>query len=120
MHFQFPFQFDAHGSTAVAGRHDHVRQMIEQVLFTNPGERLNRPDFGSGLLQLVFAPNSDQLAATIRATVHGSLQQWLGDVIEVQELDVESLDSRLVVSLAYLVLKTGEQRIDSFERSVAL
>lgn len=120
MHFRFPFQFDGQGTTATAGRDDHVREMIEQVLFTNPGERLNRPDFGSGLLQLVFTPNSDQLAATVRASVHGAMQQWLGDVIEVHELDVENRDNKLVVSLAYLVLKTGEERIETFERSVAL
>ena len=120
MDIRFPFQFDSQGQSAVAGRDDHVRQMIEQVLFTNPGERLNRPDFGSGLLQLVFSPNSDHLAATLQATVHGSLQQWLGDVIEVRELNVQNVDNKLEVALAYIVLKTGEERIDSFERSVSL
>ena len=120
MDIRFPFQFDSQGNSAVAARDDHVRQMIEQVLFTNPGERLNRPDFGSGLLQLVFAPNSDQLAATLQATVHGALQHWLGDVIEVRELEITNRDNALIVDLAYLVLKTGEERIDSFERSVTL
>ena len=61
-------------STAAAARRrrsdeDHVRDLIEQVLFTTPGERVNRPTFGSGLLQLVFAPNSDALAAATEMTV---------------------------------------------------
>ena len=120
MDIRFPYQFDAQGSTAVAVRDDHIRQMIEQVLFTSPGERVNRPDFGSGLLQLVFAPNSDQLAITVQASVHGSLQHWLGDVIEVHELNVENVDNKLIVSLAYLVLRTGEERVETFERSIAL
>ncbi len=120
MNLTFPFQFDGEGKTATTAVHDdHIRQMIEQVLFTNPGERVNRPDFGSGLLQLVFAPNSDNLAATVQASVHGSLQQWLGDLIEVRELNVENIDSRLIVTVAYVVLATGEERLDNFERKVA-
>ncbi len=119
MDIRFPFQFDREGGTATSVRDDHIRQMIEQVLFTNPGERVNRPDFGSGLLQLVFTPNSDQLAATVQASVHGSLQHWLGDVIEVRELDVNNIDSRLTVSVSYVVNRTGEERVDSFERSVS-
>jgi phage baseplate assembly protein W len=120
MDIRFPFQFDSQGNSAVAVRDDHIRQMIEQILFTSPGERVNRPDFGSGLLQLVFAPNSDQMAIAVQASVHGSLQQWLGDVIEVHELTVENIDNKLIVSLAYLVLRTGEERIETFERSVSL
>ena len=57
--------------------------MIEQMLFTNPGERVNRPDFGSGLMQLVFAPNSPELAAALEFTLQAALDRWLGDVIEV-------------------------------------
>lgn len=119
MDFRFPFQFDGEGHTATAERDDHIRQMIEQVLFTNPGERVNRPDFGSGILQIVFTPNSEQLAATVEASIHGSLQRWLGDMIEVHELDVNSQDSRLSVAVSYVVLSTGEERVDTFERSVA-
>lgn len=119
MDFQFPFQFDGDGQTATANREDHVYQMIEQVLFTNPGERLNRPDFGSGILQLIFTPNSDQLAATVEASILGALQRWLGDVISIQDLSVRSQDSNLSIAVAYQVLETGEERLDNFERSVA-
>lgn len=114
MNIDFPFHFDSRGRTAVTGRDDHIRDMIEQLLFTNPGERVNRPDFGSGLLQMVFAPNSPELAAAVQFTVQASLQQWLGDVIEVQSLEVISEDSMLRVELSYAVLKTGEQRSEVF------
>ena len=77
-HLDHPFHFDGRGRTAVTGNDDHVRDLIYQVLFTRPGERVNRPDFGSGLLEQVFEPNSDALAAAVQATVQGALQQWLG------------------------------------------
>jgi phage baseplate assembly protein W len=117
MNVDFPFHFDRLGRTATTGTDDHVRDMIEQLLFTNPGERVNRPDFGSGLLQLVFAPNSPELAAALQFTVQASLQRWLGDVIDVQLLEVTSEDSTLRVEIQYVVRRTGEARRDTFERS---
>lgn len=114
MNIDFPFHFDARGRTASAGDDDHIRDMIEQLLFTNPGERVNRPDFGSGLLQMVFAPNSPEIAAALQFTVQASLQQWLGDVIQVQSLEVTSEDSTLRVELSYIVLRTAEQRAEVF------
>ena len=119
MNIDFPFHFDARGRTAEIGTDDHIRDMIEQLLFTNPGERVNRPDFGSGLLQLVFAPNSPEVAAAVQFTVQASLQQWLGDVIEVQSLEVTSEDSALRVELNYLVLRTAEQRTEVFVQGAA-
>jgi phage baseplate assembly protein W len=119
MNIDFPFHFDARGRTAETGTDDHIRDMIEQLLFTNPGERVNRPDFGSGLLQLVFAPNSPEVAAAVQFTVQASLQQWLGDVIEVQSLEVTSKDSTLRVELNYLVLRTAEQRAEVFVQGAA-
>jgi phage baseplate assembly protein W len=116
MNIDFPFHFDARGRTADTDYDNHIRDMIEQLLFTSPGERVNRPDFGSGLLQLVFAPNSPELAAAVQFTVQASLQQWLGDVIEVQSLNVESEDSSLRVELNYIVLRTAERRTDVFVR----
>jgi len=119
MNIDFPFHFDAHGRSATTGEDDHVRDMIEELLFTRPGERVNRPDFGSGLLQLIFAPNSPELAAALQFTVQGALQQWLGDVIQVQSLEVTSENSTLRVELRYMLLRTGEQRTDVFVRGGA-
>jgi uncharacterized protein len=114
MNIDFPFHFDNRGRTATVGDENHIREMIEQLLFTNPGERVNRPDFGSGLLQMVFAPNSPELAAALQFTVQAALQQWLGDLIQVQQLEVSSDNSMLCVTLTYAILRTGQQRTDSF------
>lgn len=118
MDIDFPYHFDSRGRTALTDRDDHVRDMIEQLIFTNPGERLNRPDFGSGLLQLVFAPNSPELAATVQFTLQAALQRWLGDVVQVNDLNVSSEDATLRIDLRYMVLDSGQQRSATFTRSV--
>ena len=110
MNIDFPYRFDGRGRTAETGDDEHIRDLIRQVLFTAPGERVNRPDFGSGLLQLVFAPNSDELAATTQFLAQGALQQWLGDLIEVRRIDVRAEDTRLEVTVEYVVRRTGQQR----------
>ena len=90
MQVDFPFHADARGRTARADEASHVRDLIEQVLFTAPGERVNRPTFGSGLLQLVFDPNRQEVATATQMLVQSSLQQWLGDLIQVDSLQVET------------------------------
>jgi uncharacterized protein len=112
-----PFDFSTRGRTAATGYEDHVRDMIEQLLFTAPGERVNRPDFGSGLLQLVFAPNSPELAAAVQFTTQAALQQWLEDVIDVEQVEVAAQDSTLHVSVSYRLRATGEGRVETFERA---
>ena len=118
MQIAFPFRIDGRGRTAEMNNDDHIREMIEQFLFTNPGERVNRPDFGSGLLQLVFAPNSPELAATLQFTTQAGLQRWLGDVIDVQTLQVSAEDSTLRVLIEYVVRNTGETRSAEFSRQL--
>ncbi len=117
MNIDYPFHFDGRGRVATTDDDDHIRDMIEQLLFTNPGERVNRPDFGSGLLQLVFAPNSPELAAALQFTVQAALQRWLGDLIELQALEVTSEESTLRVLVQYIVRRSGERRSETFERS---
>lgn len=116
-HIDFPFHYDNRGQTATTDDNEHIRDMIEQFLFTNPGERVNRPEFGSGLLQLVFAPNSPELATTLQFTMQAGLQQWLGDVIEVQALEVISEDASLHVNLRYKVRRSEEIVATTFTRS---
>lgn len=117
MNIDFPFRISKQGRTATTDDANHVRDMIEAVLFTSPGERVNRPEFGSGLLQMVFAPNSSELvAAPLEYTTQSALQQWLGDVIQVQSLSVECDEAMLRVTLSYAIQRTGEERIDTFER----
>ncbi len=115
-HIDYPYRFDHRYQTASTTDADHIRDLIEQLLLTNPGERVNRPEFGSGLQQLVFAPNSPELAAALQFTVRAALQQWLGDLIEVLQLDVKAVDSALTVDLKYLNRRTGEVRSEQMVR----
>ena len=109
-----PFHHDGRGRTATTDADDHVRDMIYQVLFTNPGERVNRPDFGCGLLQLVFMPNSDVLATATQFMVQGALQRWLADVIRVEQVRVTSEEERLVVDVVYVRRDNGQREQDRF------
>jgi hypothetical protein len=118
MDIDFPFHIDYRGRTASTDTDDHIRDMIEQVLFTSPGERANRPTFGCGLLQLVFAPNSPELAAATQYLVQGSLQQWLGEVIQVDGVEVESEEAAIRVNVLYTVRRTLQQQSARFTRSV--
>jgi phage baseplate assembly protein W len=110
----FPYRFDGHGRTATTDRDDHIRDLIEQVLFTAPGERVMRPDFGSGLLALVFEPNSTTLAATTQALVQGALQQHLAHLIAVQAVEVGNDDAALRVDVRYTVLLDRTTHTASF------
>ena len=114
----FPFRIDGRGRSGLTGDHDHVRDMVEQVLFTSPGERVNRPTFGCGLLQLVFQPNSEPLAIAVRATVQASLQQWLGELISVDQVKVVAEDSVLQVTVSYTIRATQETHVDQFRSSL--
>jgi uncharacterized protein len=114
MDVDFPFHFDSKGRTASTTAADHLRDLIEQVLFTTPGERVMRPDFGSGLLALVFEPNSTTLAATTQMLVHGALQQHLGHLIAVEAVEVTAEDATLRVEVRYVVLRDRTTHSASF------
>ncbi|MCP4689207.1 MAG: GPW/gp25 family protein [Desulfobacterales bacterium] len=116
MQIDFPFHIDKRGRTAGTDAEDHIRDMIEQVLFTTRGERVNRPDFGCDLMQLVFAGNSDDLASATRFLVQGALQQWLGELIEVDAVDVSNEDSTLRISVQYKIRRDKTRRTALFER----
>ena len=119
-YFDFPFHIDGRGRSAEAGVDDHVRDMIYQVLFTNPGERVNRPDFGCGLKQLLFMPNSDALAASTQQLVQGALLRWLQDVISVESVEVSSIESTLEVKVTYVRRDSGERREELFRREIGV
>lgn len=112
----YPYGFDNRGRTAETTGDEHIRDLIEQVLFTTPGERVNRPTFGSGVLQLVFAPNSEPLAAVTQATVQGALQQWLGELIQIEAVNVQSEDSTLRVEVQYTVRRSQQRQTAEFVR----
>jgi phage baseplate assembly protein W len=96
----------------------HILEMVEQLIFTSPGERVNQPDFGSGLMQLVFAPNSPELAAALQFTMQGAIQRWLGDLIQVQSLIVTSNDSQLNIDLQYVIRSTNQPVSVTFSQSI--
>jgi phage baseplate assembly protein W len=118
MNIDFPFHFDGRGRTATTTDDDHIRDMLEQLIFTSPGEHVNRPDFGSGILQLIFAPNSPELAATLQFTLQAAIQRWLGDVLDLKSVDVQSIDSTLTIDLQYVVRRTNETQSAQFTRTV--
>lgn len=116
--FNYPFKIDESGRTAIVDDGMHIRQLIEQVLFTTMGERVNRPTFGTGINQLVFAPNSDQLATATQFLVQGALQQWLGNLIRVELVSVESIESSLTISVQYSIIKNQERQVQTFTKEM--
>jgi phage baseplate assembly protein W len=114
MNLAYPYNFDSTGQTAQTDPLTHIRDMIEQILFTSPGERVNRPTFGSGTAQLVFAPNSDVLAAVQQQAIQAGLQQWLSDLIRVQSVNVSAEDATLTITVSYTVLQTQQQQTQQF------
>jgi uncharacterized protein len=110
----FPYHFDDRGRTATTARDDYIRDLIEQVLFTAPGERVMRPDFGSGLLALVFEPNSITLAATTQMLIQGALHQYLSSLIAVRGVEVTNDDGALRVEVQYTVLLDRSTHTSSF------
>ncbi|MEW9529291.1 GPW/gp25 family protein [Microbispora sp. NPDC049125] len=118
MHIDFPFRIDAHGRTTEADDDEYARALIEQVLFTAPGERVNRPTFGSGIHQLVFEPAGSELADATRLLVHAALQQWLPGTVEVQDVEVAVRDSTLTVAVRYLTRRAARPVTSVFTRAI--
>lgn len=115
-HLGFPFRIDGEGHTGGATEESHIRQLIEQVLFTSPGERVNRPDFGTGMLQMVFAPNSSELASATQYLVQGGLQKWLGHILQVESVNVDNHEAELRITVQYVVTQSRQRRITTFTR----
>jgi len=114
MNVKYPYGFDSTGHTAQTDLPGHICQMIEQILLTSPGERVNRPTFGCGVTQLVFAPNSDALAATQQQVIQASLQQWLSDLIRVNAVDVTAQDSTLLITVTYTIIQSQQRQTQQF------
>jgi phage baseplate assembly protein W len=117
-YLDFPFHFDGRGRSATTGEEEHIRDMIFQVLFTDPGERVNRPDFGCGVKRLVFMPNSDVLAAATQTLVKSALQKWLEREIQVEQVEVKADENILTITVAYLLRSDGQRRVNTFQSAV--
>jgi phage baseplate assembly protein W len=113
-----PYHLDARGRSAETSTDDHIRDLIFQVLFTSPGERVNRPEFGCGLKQLVFMPNSAALAIATQQLVQGALHRWLDNVIAIERVEVSAVESTLEVTVVYLRRDTGQRREEVFRREM--
>jgi phage baseplate assembly protein W len=117
MEIAFPFYINREGLIAGAAYDEHIRQMIELVLFTAPGERVNRPDFGCGIDRLVFEATSEGLVTAAQAMVQSELQRWLGDLIQVEAVNVVLEDSTLLVTIRYMIIRDNQPRVDQFKQS---
>lgn len=113
-----PFHLDGRGAVATTGEADHVRDLLEQLLLTSPGERVNRPDFGCGLLRYAFEPNGPEVAAALQFTVQAAILRWLGDVIEPQGVEVGADEGTLHLVVRYALRSTGERQSQTFAWSV--
>lgn len=114
MNLNFPYGFDGRGRTQEATTDDYVRQLIEQVLFVSPGERVNLPDFGSGLLQLPFALNSVELAGATQFSVQSALQKWLGAYVKILSVAASAEESTLSVTVRYASISDDVTQVQTF------
>ncbi|MBD0260132.1 MAG: GPW/gp25 family protein [Cytophagales bacterium] len=96
----------------------HVEQMIRQILFTSPGERINRPDFGCGLRRMVFAPNSDVSASLTQVMIVQALERWIGTLIEVIDVKATANQEKLEVKIVYLLKARQERRYLNLEVTI--
>lgn len=116
MQIAFPYRFDADGLTGLTDERSHMRHMLELLLFTMPGERVNRPDFGCGIRHMVFAPQNSEVVSTLHALIESEIHRWLGDVLTLRKLEVTSEDATLLVLLEYQLPGDGELRTELFKR----
>lgn len=116
MNIAYPFSITDEGLVATTGYGQHIEQLIEQVLFTIPGERVNLPDFGTGITQLIFNPENAEVVSATQFIIQGQLQHWLGDLIQMQSVQVVAQDSTLQVTIQYIVKQTRQPRVATFTR----
>lgn len=96
----------------------HVDQLIRQVLFTSPGERINRPDFGCGVKRMIFAPNSEISASLAQVSIFEALRRWLDPVIDVNDVKVKALNEVMEIRIVYLVKARQERRYLNLEVTI--
>jgi phage baseplate assembly protein W len=110
--YAFPFRIDpASGQAAQTSYQAHVDQMIRQVLLTNRGERIDLPEFGCGLRQLLFAPRNSALDSTTNLIVQQALTRWMSGIIAVQQVIVvpqttTNNPAQLQIQINYTMLAT--------------
>lgn len=111
----YPFQFNGRGRTGQSNEDEYIRELIEQVLLTAPGERVMRPTFGSGVRQLLFGAASPEVATATQYLVQSSLQQWLADLITVEAVDVQAREGELLIQVQYVVRRSQARATTQFK-----
>ncbi len=119
-YLRFPFRIGAKGAET-SDRIAHIREQIEQILFTTPGERVFRPEFGAGVQRLVFEPNDAGLATLLTRRLQGSLQPALQGEVNPKSLTVTvgadpDAQERLIVEITYSLAAIGYR--DTYRASV--
>lgn len=109
-HVGWPPRLDGRGRTAEVSADRYLRDLVEAVLFTRPGERVNRPDFGSGVAAAVFEGGGGPAATALQALVHGALQHWLGELLRVEEVTVTAVEAMLRVTVVYSPAASPDDR----------
>jgi uncharacterized protein len=119
-HVRFPLDLDANVGTVAQERDyaQYVSQLVRQVLLTNPGERINRPDFGCGIKQMVFMPLNDATSGMTRVMIFQALKKWLDEVIEVNEVNVSVESTALSIGIVYTVRYLDERQFLNMEVTV--
>lgn len=108
---------DGRGRVADASHPNHIRQLIEQVLFTAPGERVNRPDFGCGLLRELFGPGNEEERIATQFLVQQALITWLGELIEPRTVELIHRNEQLIVRVEYVDLRSQQPHSVTYEVS---
>ena len=99
---QIPFRKGhAGGAAEIDDIDQHIKDKMIQVLFTIPGERVNLPEFGCRLRDLVFEGNNEVLASATRFTIFQSLTRWMGEEVEIENVKVFSEEETLYIQIFY-------------------
>jgi len=110
---EYPYGVSGRGGPNTTDPASHLEQLILQVLFTNPGERVNLPQFGAGVQRLLFSPNSDALRTSTQFVISTNLNQWLGDRITVEQVNVTSepgFEEEVTIEIVYVVRQTQQRQ----------
>jgi hypothetical protein len=117
MQIAYPYKFAPQSGTAVADDRSHIKQMLELLLFTMPGERVNRPDFGCGVQRIVFAPVGTEIEFTLQRLIESEIQRWLGDLLRLRNLEIRAEEATLFARLEYELIAEGSIVTEQFART---
>ncbi len=110
----FPLRIDNRGRMATAGYETHVREMLEQLLFTQPGERVNRPDFGTPISAAIFDRPTDELISSLEFQVSTSVQRFMGEVVSLENVSIDVVDDQIEIILTYTIIALNQSTEERF------